>query len=356
MPKYRFEELAINCTKKRVPTEEEYSTYIGLEHMDTGEIFISRWGSDVPIIGEKLIMKKGDVLLGKRNAYLRRAAIAPHDGVFSAHGMVLEPITKNVDADFFPLFIASDYFFDSAIQISVGSLSPTINWKDLKNLEFELPALGVQKQLAEVLWSIKNVEYDYKKLIKLSDELIKAEYERMLNENDCDAVPLSTLTTIEKGEQINGERLSEEGEYPYFNGGIEASGFWDDFNTESDTISISEGGNSCGFVNYQEERFWCGGHCYRLLNVKCNNRFLYHQLKAREEEIMNLRSGSCMPNIKKSSIQSFIVYVPSEKEQTAFANKCALIEKAKADAILALNSLKKTYLKIINKHLNNREE
>lgn len=176
MRKYKFEEFAVNCTKKKVPSPEEYATYIGLEHMDTKCLKISRWGSSVPIIGEKLIMHKGDVLLGKRNAYLRRAAIAPHDGVFSAHGMVLQPKIDVVDKDFFSLFIASDYFFDEAIRISVGSLSPTINWSDLKNLEFNLPDLSVQKEIAKVLWSINNTVESYKNMIIKNNDLLEAKF------------------------------------------------------------------------------------------------------------------------------------------------------------------------------------
>ncbi len=182
MSKYRFDEIAINKTKKRMPQEEDFDKYIGLSHLDTGEINVQRWGSKVPIIGEKLIMKKGDVLLGKRNAYLRRAAISPHDGLFSAHGMVLQPKLKVVDKDFFPLFIGSDYFFDSAIQISVGSLSPTINWRDLRKLEFYLPPLEKQKELSKVLWSIKDTIGIYKKMIISTDELIKSKFHELFNE------------------------------------------------------------------------------------------------------------------------------------------------------------------------------
>ena len=91
MGRYRFDEIAINISEKKKPTAEDQKLYVGLEHLDSGSLVVSRWGSNVPIKGEKLIMRKGDVLLGKRNAYLRRAAIAPHDGIFSAHGMVLRP-------------------------------------------------------------------------------------------------------------------------------------------------------------------------------------------------------------------------------------------------------------------------
>ena len=94
-------------------------------------------------------MHKGDVLFGKRNAYLRRTAIAPHDGLFSAHGMILKPNEKIVDKNFFPMFISSDYFFDVAIKISVGSLSPTVNWRDLARQEFKLPPLELQNKFTD---------------------------------------------------------------------------------------------------------------------------------------------------------------------------------------------------------------
>ena len=179
MPKYRFEQIAINSTEKRKPTELDMATYIGLEHMDSHSLVIKRWGSDVPIIGEKLIMKKGDVLLGKRNAYLRRAAIAPFDGLFSAHGMVLRPKTEVVDEEFFPIFIASDYFFDEAIRISVGSLSPTINWKDLKDVEFNLPPLEEQRKLAKTLHSVIRTIDSYQDLLEKQDLLIKSQFIEM---------------------------------------------------------------------------------------------------------------------------------------------------------------------------------
>lgn len=86
MPKYRFDEIAINSTEKKKPVEEDKYTYLGLEHLDTGSLTVTRFGSDVAPIGEKLVMKKGDVLFGKRRAYQKKVAIAPFDGIFSAHG------------------------------------------------------------------------------------------------------------------------------------------------------------------------------------------------------------------------------------------------------------------------------
>ena len=182
MNKYRFDQIAINCIEKRKPTEADKATYVGLEHLDPGTLTVSRWGSAVPIKGEKLVMNKGDVLLGKRNAYLRRAAIAPHDGLFSAHGMVLNPHEEVIDKDFFPHFILSDYFFDEAIKISVGSLSPTINWRDIAKVEFNLPSPEKQKELAQTLWAITETIDGYRHLIYMTDELVKSQFVEMFGD------------------------------------------------------------------------------------------------------------------------------------------------------------------------------
>ena len=182
MAEYRFEDIAINSTEKKKPVESDKEHYLGLEHLDSGTFKVSRFGSEVAPIGDKLIMKKGDVLFGKRRAYQKKVAIAPFDGIFSAHGMVLRPKEDVIDKNFFPLFIASDYFLDAAIKISVGSLSPTINWRDLKELKFNLPELDEQKKLAEVLWQIVDTMESYKKLLAKTDEMIKAKFVEMFGD------------------------------------------------------------------------------------------------------------------------------------------------------------------------------
>ena len=176
---YRFDEIAFNSTAKKTPTESDKEHYIGLEHIDSECLEITRWGSDVAPIGEKLIMKKGDVLFGKRRAYQRKLAIAPFDGIFSAHGMVLRPNEEVVDKNYFPFFMSSDLFMERAVQISVGGLSPTINWKDLREQEFSLPPLAEQKVLADKLWAAYRLKESYKKLLAATEEMVKSQFIEM---------------------------------------------------------------------------------------------------------------------------------------------------------------------------------
>lgn len=139
----------------------------------------------------------------------------------------------------------------------------------------------------------------------------------MFNISDADYVPLSGIAKIQKGQQINGEELSEQGTYYVMNGGIVPSGYLDNYNTPANTISISEGGNSCGYVQYNSVPFWSGGHCYTLIEsgVSFNYKYLYHYLKFKEQSIMALRIGSGLPNIQKKDLERFPILNICREEQ-----------------------------------------
>ncbi len=146
-----------------------------------------------------------------------------------------------------------------------------------------------------------------------------------------------TLTTlgdsckIKKGAQFNRVELSDSGMYPCINGGVDPSGYSDLWNTDAGTITISEGGNSCGYVNFLNTKFWSGGHCYSLLDVKSdiNNYFLYQALKGKQNQIMDLRVGSGLPNIQQKAIKEFeFLYPDSKIEQSEIANILSKVDQA----------------------------
>jgi len=129
-------------------------------------------------------------------------------------------------------------------------------------------------------------------------------------------VKLKDIASYSKGSQINADDLIDDGTYDYLNGGVNPSGKWSNFNVCGNTIAISEGGNSCGYVNYMKKPFWCGAHCYYLFDLKCTSKYLYYALKGHQNDIMSLRSGACMPNIKKKDLGEFsFLFDTNETEQ-----------------------------------------
>ncbi len=126
---------------------------------------------------------------------------------------------------------------------------------------------------------------------------------------------LKDIASFSKGAQINGDELVENGKYDYLNGGITPSGKWNEYNTPGGTVTISEGGNSCGYVNYMRNPFWCGAHCYYLFDTISDTEYLYYMLKSQQDRLMKIRTGACMPNIKKADLGSFELEYDTDVEK-----------------------------------------
>ncbi|MDH5491961.1 MAG: restriction endonuclease subunit S, partial [Myxococcales bacterium] len=148
----KFADLAHNV-KDRVdnPRSAGVKFYVGLEHLDPDSLKIARWGSPDDVAATKLVFRPGDVIFGKRRAYQRKLGVAEFDGIASAHAFVLRGKTGQVAPGFLPHFMLTDGFMERAQQISVGSLSPTINWKTLANQEFRIPPVDEQERIVSVL-------------------------------------------------------------------------------------------------------------------------------------------------------------------------------------------------------------
>ena len=349
MTEYRFEDIAINSTAKKKPVEEDKYHYLGLEHLDSGTFTVSRFGSDVAPIGEKLIMKKDDVLFGKRRAYQKKVAIAPFDGIFSAHGMVLRPNETVIDKDFFPLFIASDYFLDKAIAISVGSLSPTINWRDLKELKFTLPSLEEQKKLAETLWSIVDTMDSYKKLLAKTDEMVKAKFVEMFGTID------NSFFISEKWKDVlevrNGKDTKErpsDGLYPiYGSGGI--MGRTNSFTCPENTVIIGRKGTIDKPI-LVKEKYWNVDTAFSLIPRNRLN-YIYLYWFCLQFDFLRISKSAVLPSLTKTDLENIDIPLPPIELQNEFATFVQKSEESKSAIQASLDNLNKVYKKIIAENL-----
>jgi len=159
-----FGELAQNMSKRVDPSQTDLEIYIGLEHLDPDNLKIERHGVPADVKGTKLLIREGDIIFGKRRAYQRKVAVAHFDGICSAHSMVLRAKDEVVKKEFLPFFMQSDVFMNRAIQISEGSLSPTIKWKVLEKQRFNIPGIEFQDKLIEIFSQFDNL------IFKLRDQ------------------------------------------------------------------------------------------------------------------------------------------------------------------------------------------
>jgi restriction endonuclease S subunit len=197
----KFGELAESITERvEDPKAAGVEIYVGLEHLDSATTKISRYGTPEDVESTKLRFFPGDVIYARRRAYQRKLGVAEVEGICSAHALVLRARPEVCLPEFLPYFLQSDQFHDRALSISVGSLSPTINWKTLVVQEFVLPPIAEQHRIVALLNQVDELvtscELAQDHLIKL--QLCK--FEQLVNDSEYLISPLcDTLASVERG-------------------------------------------------------------------------------------------------------------------------------------------------------------
>lgn len=270
--------------------------------------------------------------IGLTSAYVGN----PIKCVFS--GFLLRARPKiDLNSLFFAYYLRTPKQRNNIIKFSSITTRALISGGNLSKMKINVPTIVEQNKIANSfvildkkvqLLEKKSQKYkDFKKYLmqQIFSQKLRFDYER---------VKLKEISKINKGKQLNKDAMIEDGEYYVLNGGQEPSGYTNEWNTPENTITISEGGNSCGFVNFNEEKFWSGGHCYFLsdLDNKIDIYYLYSYLKYKEEYIMRLRVGSGLPNIQKGDIENFKVQIVSKEDQNKISNLLFSADK-KIDSI-----------------------
>ena len=293
-------------------------------HIDANSIHIKRHGTPADVGGTKLKVYPGDLIFGKRRAYQRKAAIANFEGICSAHAMVFRANPKTIIPELFPFFIHSDQFMNRAIDISVGSLSPTINWGTLKTQHFILPPIEQQAKLAELLWAADNLIESYNSLYTKGLVIYNRLLTDLYNLKGKKEIKLvSEVVEILDNKRIplsETERNKRKGDVPYYgaNGQI---GTIDGHIFNEDLVLIAEDGGN--FNEYKTRpiaykifgKAWVNNHAHVLKPKagKLNIDWLYFNLVHRD--ITKFIIGSTRTKLNKSELMKIPFYCPSIKDQ-----------------------------------------
>lgn len=373
MTRYRFDQIAENSTAKKKPEESDRGRYVGLEHLDPGTLEVTRWGAEVTPKGDKLLMKKGDVLFGRRRAYQKKVGIAPFDGIFSAHGMVLRPKADVVDPMFFPFFISSDIFLDEAIRVSVGSLSPTANWKDLRTLEFDLPSPGKQRELAGILSEAESLKGHYRKMLTTCDDVVKSQFVEMFGDpiDNTFHKPIASFSDLGKRQSGGTPARSNTS---YFEGGIDwySAGELNGFHLRSSIEKITiEALNQSAAKLYPAGSLLVGMYDTAALKMGVLDKaaasnqacaclipndsvlveWLYTAISIMKPHLLSQRKGCRQKNLSLKMIKGFNLPIADKAEQRDFAVFFHSVDKSKFAVQKALDELNATTKKILNQEL-----
>ncbi len=193
-----FGTFAESVNQRVEPSDAGEEIYVGLDDLDSENLHIRRWGKGSDVIGTKLRFRKGDIIFGRRRAYQRKLAVAEFDGICSAHAMVVRAKSELVLPEFLPFLMMSDRFMKRAVEISVGSLSPTINWTTLKLEEFALPPLPQQGRMAEMLWAVDKVRVEYQKSVQACEDAVDSRLTELLGHGENGNQPRFTKKLLKE--------------------------------------------------------------------------------------------------------------------------------------------------------------
>jgi type I restriction enzyme, S subunit len=276
-------------------------------------------------------------------------------GINGAYNVALIKATPNkkITRDYLHSILKQEKLFNFIDSLSRRSSGQTgVEMPALKSYGLPLPPLAEQALISSAIADMDVFLLTLDKIILKKKGLKQAVLQGLLSgqtrlpgySGEWISRRLGEVASVTKGSQLKIHDVDEDGQVPHLNGGMQPSNYTNKSNVKANTIAISEGGNSCGYVQFMTQAYWCGGHCYSVVPKGIDNRFLYHALKGSQAEIMALRVGSGLPNVQKSALLSFEIRFPkSNLEQIAIAE--ALSEMDSEIDILEIRRRKMSDLK-----------
>ena len=349
---------------------------VGLEHLTPGEIMLSAWSDDGENTFTK-IFRQGDMLFGRRRAYLKKAAVAPFDGICSGDITVIEAIPGRILPELLPFIIQNDDLFDFAVGKSAGSLSPRVKWEHLRHYEFELPDMEKQKELADLLWAMDATKKSYQELIAATDELVKSQFIEMFGDAKDNPKRLPVKRIREFAECYAGATPStkvpeywDNGTIPWMASGeihlghvydtekkITQQGY-DGCSTKmvpphTVLIALAGQGKTRGTVALTEIELCTNQSlCAIITDQTVEADYLYHNLRGRYEELRGMCAiAEGRGGLNLQIVGNVEVVVPSIEQQKEFIAMAEQSDKSKFELEQALAELTATYKSIIAENL-----
>ncbi len=274
-------------------------------------------------------VRKNSVLLAMTGATVARSAVNNIELTANQSVCALETNESIINYKYLYYCLANKY---EALKNQGQGVLSSLNLTTIKKIEIPVPPLSVQQEIVRILDKFTQLEaeleaeldcrkrqYEYYRDMLLTFNEVGGS--RALIFSDLQWKTLGEVAKVNKGVQLNKTKLKDEGKYPAYNGGKTYSGWTDDFNVEENTIIISQGGASAGFVNFVTTKFWANAHCYYIIpNLEIvSNRYLYQFLKFQEKFFMNSQHGAGIPALATSKLNKHLIPIPPIEEQERIA-------------------------------------
>lgn len=340
--------VRLSKSKSKDPLADGFERYVGLEHLEPGDLRILRYGNVADGVTFNNVFKPGQVLFGKRRAYQRKVAVADFSGVCSGDIYVFESKDENILLpELLPFICQSDAFFDHAVQTSAGSLSPRTNWNSLAEFEFLLPSKDIQLKAIHLLSCVENQRESILRMITSTTMLRKSMLLEVFAKYEFSKVKMGTVADIRNGSTP--KRIKEEywkGTIPWLPTGKvneRIINFADEFITdkafkECPLTLIPVGTTLVAMIGEGQTR----GRAAMLTFDSCINQnfgavipgelidpwYLFYLLESSYESLRHWSQGTNQQALSCGLLKCFPIPVPDIKIQQKLVSRVKEIEKA----------------------------
>ncbi len=339
------------------PLEDGIEHVVGLEHIDTENIHLRKSASIEEATTFTKKFAKGDVLFGRRRAYLKKAAQASFSGICSGDITVFRA-KENLMPELLPFIVNNEKFFDYAIKHSAGGLSPRVKFKDLVNYEFLLPPKDQQAQLAKLLWAMDEMIVKETEVLLSNEELFLSFSKSIFSKGKGHKKELSDIGDLTMGQSPAGNTYNENGDgMPFLQGNAEFKAKYPahiKYTTapgkvvQKNTILISVRA-PVGDLNIANREYCIGRGLAGLYIEKEDLRdYVYNFLKYARLELQRNSTGSTFKAINKDTLSSLKCMIPDDDILKDNSNKLNSILKSSESLSIKISESKSLQKSLIN--------
>ncbi len=356
------------------PANSGFERFVGLEHYDSNELVIKRFSGVELLTTNAKAFQKNDLLIARRNVYLRRAGVVYFDGITSGDSIVLRVkedcekqtgISRELAQRVLPLVLNTDKFWIYANKHADGMNSKRISKDTLLDYEFELPSIEEQKVLADKLWAAYKVKESYRQLLSTTDEMLKAKFQEMFGNKGWPLEKLPNIAKYSIGLTYKPSDVSEDGVVVLRSGNIVdgqidledivrvTTKFKDELYVQKDDILMCSRNGSAKLVGKValipalSEPMTYGA--FMTVIRSPYNRYLvqYFQTKEFRKQLSGSKS-SVMNQVTQKMLDDIVIPLPDEEMINQFAEIATQAEATKASLRASIEAIDRVIRSLIN--------
>jgi len=354
------------------PSRSDYDRFIGLEHYDSGEPVITRFQGTELLTTSAKAFKANDILIARRNVYLKRAGIVFFDGITSGDSIILrlkEDTQKTIGYSredlirYIPFMLNSEHFWIYANKHADGMNSKRISKDTLLEYEFELPSIDEMRDISDKLWAAYRLKEAYKKLLVTTDEMVKSQFIEMFKEKGYPLRMLKSFADVSTGGTPSKANLE------YWNGDkpwVSAEDMKNKYVYDTCEKVTEAGYATCKIIPVDTLMYVCRGSIGVMAINKiecatnqsicrakchdnvCNVEFLYHALMYQKDNIKKMGTGTSFKSLNQTSFSELKIELPPYNEQMKFVSIAQQADKSKFELKQCIEHIDKVIKSLIN--------